>query len=543
MSITKSGAVNSAAVHLKQIQADMAQLMAGNAPGEGAAPQDDGVPPPTPGTTDFDSTGDTINFGDGVLDGSTSSDQLGQSFTTDASSGQIDDLQLYLYSNDPSDGGTITASLWSDSGNSPGTEIGVLGTLDDSALTTSPALYDIALTGNPTVDPSTRYWIEVNNPSNNLGNDVWLGTGTLNGPEAGSEFIDLHGAILADHFGGAFMMSVTTEPPPCYAAGTRILTDRGEVAVENLQAGDRVIALRRGRLATVRWVGQRTVDIRRHNAPEKVKPVRIRAGAFAPGEPHRDLVVSPDHALFVDGSLVVARHLINGATVVQESPDRITYYHVELDAHDVLLAEGLPAETYLDTGNRAAFENGGAPVMAHPDFERPDLGQQLWRDKACAPTLDTPAQRAPLRQRLLARAGELGHVATNDPDLRLLAGGRILRPVMTACGARFDLPPQVASVRLLSRTARGCETMPNSMDMRCLGICVHQIALDGESVALNHPLLSAGWHDKEAIWRWTDGDAQLEIGGARTLLLKLCGELNYWAVEPACEPRAAFISQ
>jgi hypothetical protein len=307
------------------------------------------------------------------------------------------------------------------------------------------------------------------------------------------------------------------------------MTDRGEVAVEKLQAGDRVIALRRGRLANVRWVGQRSVDVRRHNAPDKVRPVRIRAGAFAPGEPHRDLVVSPDHALFVDGALVVARHLINDATIVQESPDRITYYHVELDAHEIVLAEGLPAETYLDTGNRAAFENGGASIMAHPDF-----GQQVWREKACAPTLDTPAERAPLRQRLLARAGELGHVATNDPDLCLLAGGRILRPVMTESGARFDLPPNVASVRLLSRTARGCDMMPHSMDTRCLGICVHQIALDGEAVSLGDARLSAGWHTNEATWRWTDGDAVLETKGARTLLLILCGELNYWAAEPAC---------
>jgi hypothetical protein len=83
--------------------------------------------------------------------------------------------------------------------------------------------------------------------------------------------------------------------------------------------------------------------------------VRVRAGAFAAGAPQRDLWLSPDHAVFVDDVLIPIRYLINGRTIAQERVDAVTYYHVELSDHEVILAEGLPCESYLDTGNRAAF--------------------------------------------------------------------------------------------------------------------------------------------------------------------------------------------
>ena len=83
--------------------------------------------------------------------------------------------------------------------------------------------------------------------------------------------------------------------------------------------------------------------------------MRIAASAFGGGLPHRDLWLSPDHAVLVDGALVPARCLVNGASIAAEPRADIRYFHVELAAHGVLVAEGLPAESYLDTGNRAAF--------------------------------------------------------------------------------------------------------------------------------------------------------------------------------------------
>ena len=146
----------------------------------------------------------------------------------------------------------------------------------------------------------------------------------------------------------------------CYAAGTRILTVTGERTVESLMQGDIVLTLASGELVPqpVRWIGRRRIDLTAHPRPETVAPVRIRRGAFAENMPHRDLLVSPDHAVFVDGKLICARQLVNGTTIRQETGwAAVEYFHVELDAHAILLAEGLPAESYLNTGNRGFFAN------------------------------------------------------------------------------------------------------------------------------------------------------------------------------------------
>ncbi len=143
----------------------------------------------------------------------------------------------------------------------------------------------------------------------------------------------------------------------CFAAGTRILTQGSERPVEELTTADRVPTVG-GRVARIVWCGHQRAC---------VPPVRIRREAFAGGSPVRDLLLSPQHAVSVNGVLIPIRHLINGITIVQEPVDDVTYYHVELAAHDVILAEGLPCESYLDTGNRAAFVNGGAKTVQGED--------------------------------------------------------------------------------------------------------------------------------------------------------------------------------
>jgi len=153
----------------------------------------------------------------------------------------------------------------------------------------------------------------------------------------------------------------------CFAAGTRIAGATCEVAVEDLRTGDRV-ALAGGGDAEVVWIGHRRVDTARHPAPRAVWPVRIAAGAFGAGSPYRDLWLSPDHAVFIDDILIPVKYLVNGATIAQMPVDNVTYYHIELDRHDVLLAEGLPVESYLDTGDRADFIDGGGLVRLHPGF-------------------------------------------------------------------------------------------------------------------------------------------------------------------------------
>jgi hypothetical protein len=149
----------------------------------------------------------------------------------------------------------------------------------------------------------------------------------------------------------------------CFALGTRIRTAYGDVPVEDVRVGEMIPGQVSGRLHRVRWVGRRTVDLTRHPRPWDAAPVRVCAGALAPGMPRRDLRLSPDHAVLVQDVLIPVRYLLNGASVVQQWVDSVTYLHVELDAHDVLLAEGLPCESFLDTGNRNAFA-AAAPYPA-----------------------------------------------------------------------------------------------------------------------------------------------------------------------------------
>ena len=157
---------------------------------------------------------------------------------------------------------------------------------------------------------------------------------------------------------------------PCFASGTRILTERGPVAVEALRLGDRVMTPATPECPSrpVIWLGHRAVDCRSHPRPADVVPIRVRAGAFGPGMPARDLLLSPDHAVFAREVLIPVRYLLNGTTITRERTAAVTYWHVELSEHAILLAEGLPVESYLDTGNRAAFANHAGPVWLHPDF-------------------------------------------------------------------------------------------------------------------------------------------------------------------------------
>ncbi len=185
----------------------------------------------------------------------------------------------------------------------------------------------------------------------------------------------------------------------CFAAGTRITTPRGELAIETLQPGDVVTTLS-GEARPIVWMGRRTVDCRRHPSPSAVWPVRIEAHAFGPDLPKRALLLSPDHALFLEGALIPVKYLINGTTVAQIERTRITYHHIELARHDVILAHGLPAETYLETGHRAAFTNGGSIVQAHPRFAPcgTDAGAQ-WEAFGYAPlTVTGPALQRAQRQ-------------------------------------------------------------------------------------------------------------------------------------------------
>lgn len=179
---------------------------------------------------------------------------------------------------------------------------------------------------------------------------------------------------------------------PCYVAGTNLAGQQGEVRIDKLVIGDVVRTLFAG-LAPVVWIGRRLVDCRRHPEPHKVWPICVYADAFGDGLPLRNLWLSPDHAVFVNDVLIPIRYLINDISIAQLSVDEVIYYHIELAKHDVLVAEGMPAESYLDTGDRSNFENVGNPVQPYPDFST-----RIWEASGCAPLVIAGAQIDATRQ-------------------------------------------------------------------------------------------------------------------------------------------------
>ncbi|WP_139284825.1 Hint domain-containing protein [Acidocella aminolytica] len=194
--------------------------------------------------------------------------------------------------------------------------------------------------------------------------------------------------------GGYF---VYTGSAPCFYAGTMIATPSGEVAVEEIKAGDMVLT-QAGMALAVRWVGQSTVSTRFADSLRAL-PVRIKAGALADGVPVRDLLVSPDHALWIDGLLVQAGALVNNVNIIREAdvPEIFSYYHLELASHEVLLADGAPAESFVDNVDRMSFSNWTGR-------EEPPA----WIPEMACPRAKSARQIPPaLRARLDKRAGLL----------------------------------------------------------------------------------------------------------------------------------------
>jgi antigen 43 len=235
--------------------------------------------------------------------------------------------------------------------------------------------------------------------------------------------------------------------------------------------------------------------------------------------------VSPDHAIFIDGKLICARQLVNETTISREMRLRsVDYFHVELDGHAILVAEGLLTESYLDTGNRGFFTNAGQAVALHPDLTDPS---DCWKREtaSCAPFVWGEESVRPVWDRLAARAAQMGRPmpvrdVTNDSELQVIAKGCTLRDVSVQDDRHvFVLPKDVTEVRLVSCAAAPSEVRPWLEDSRCLGIYVERIVLrtgtEVREVAVDHVSLTQGWWAAERngleLRRWTNGDAVLPL--------------------------------
>jgi hypothetical protein len=146
----------------------------------------------------------------------------------------------------------------------------------------------------------------------------------------------------------------------CMLRGTRVLTSRGGARpIESLSIGDLVLTKRGEK--QIKWIGrQHFGQGRSPRWPDSVHPIRVNRSAIADNVPLADLYLSPMQAVLIDDMLIEVRDLINGTSITRAMPEGMTdieYYHLELETHEVILAEGAPVETLLVTNGRESFSN------------------------------------------------------------------------------------------------------------------------------------------------------------------------------------------
>jgi hypothetical protein len=215
-----------------------------------------------------------------------------------------------------------------------------------------------------------------------------------------TQFPILAQGAFALTFPSAFDANIYTANPACFCAGTRILTDAGEVPIEDLKIGDRIITPANG-FRPIKWIGRRSYGGRFLRSNPTLWPIRIRAGAIADGVPRRDLFVSPGHSLALDGLLIPAEKLVNRVSILSvEGLEQVDYLHLELDSHDLVFAEAMAAESYVDCDNRNAFQNAAEFAQLYPEAS-------LEKHGFCLPHMDNERTERldAVRQRVARQSG------------------------------------------------------------------------------------------------------------------------------------------
>ena len=334
-------------------------------------------------------------------------------------------------------------------------------------------------------------------------------SGTIGALDSGGgtiEVLTVSGAETLSTNTSVITGATLTATAACYLAGTKILTVAGEVSVEDLTVGDLLVTAGAG-LQAVRWIGQRAYLARLVNAHHRagLMPIQISAGALADNVPARDLFVSPEHMMVLDGHLVAAHRLVNGSTITRlEDIDVVKYFHIELDQHSVIFAEGAPSESYLDTGNRNMFTN----VLDYAE-----IGGPVGSTVACLPIVSEGPVLAAIRGVIADRAEANGFTTSADADLHLLVDGAVVYPSMIAGNSySFDIAEQGGEIRIVSRSVVPAELDAASADRRQLGVAVSVLTLRGNGLSVDvlagEKLLADGFYPADGGHRWTNGSAQ-----------------------------------
>ncbi len=269
--------------------------------------------------------------------------------------------------------------------------------------------------------------------------------------------------------------------------------------MERLQAGDLVLT-RSGASVPLTWIGRGRSLVTPANP--NARPIIVRAGALADGVPVRDLYLTRGHSLLLDGVLIPVEYLVNDRSVLWDAQARVVeFFHLELEHHDVLLADGAEAESYREDGNRHLFHNTDAPRHATHGMA------------PYAPVRTGGPEVDQVWARLLARATPDEVVLTEDADLHLLADGMRVdgapEDPMRHC-FRLDRVP--FELRIGSRVCNPVR-MGTGRDPRDLGVALRRLVLRGEGAELvlgwDSAWLTEGFNGPEpdARSRWTTGDA------------------------------------
>jgi GT2 family glycosyltransferase len=304
-----------------------------------------------------------------------------------------------------------------------------------------------------------------------------------------------------------------------FLAGTRLRIAGGVVPVEAVIEGE-LIATGSGALVPVTRLHRQRLDPRVSLRPEELRLVRITRGALGDGLPERDLALAPGQPVCIDGALIPAASLVNGATIVSEPvPELLTFFRVTLQAPATVFAEAVPVACGQEAGGFASPLITDGPVL-----ER-------------------------VKERLLKRAQASGFQLSHDAELRVAVGDMTIAGEPAGASVwRFPLPPGVTELCLLSRSCIGAWVWAASTDQRRLGVAVQRLDLVGDGAPSRTLPLDAAALDGfypieggavegggETQWRWTDGAGHLSFpatGAGAMLSVTLAFSGSYW-LQPA----------